>query len=108
MHDGLSICSRTVMLPICIFGCKTLTVHQIYHHMDSSTVVRQLVTHITWPVISQSWKSVGQSSVTQPLHLVTRVYPKVSGLSHPNNNNNNKHSLRSNTKGYGGKTPQTN
>jgi hypothetical protein len=36
----------------------------------------------------------------------TGVYPKVSGLSHNkiNNNNNNKHSLRSNTKGYGGKT----
>jgi hypothetical protein len=40
----------------------------------------------------------------------TRVYPKVSGLSHNevhynnNNKNNNKHSLRSNTKGYGGKT----
>jgi hypothetical protein len=51
----------------------------------------------------------------------TRVYPKVSGLSHNeinnndddddddnnnnnNNNNNNKHSLRSNAKGYGGKT----
>jgi hypothetical protein len=40
----------------------------------------------------------------------TRVYPKVSGLSHNkinnnnNNNNNNNLSLRSNTKGYGGKT----
>jgi hypothetical protein len=36
----------------------------------------------------------------------TMVYPKVSGLSHNeiNNDNNNKHSLRSNTKGYGGKT----
>jgi hypothetical protein len=33
----------------------------------------------------------------------TRVYPKVSGLSH-NEINNNKHSLRSNTKDYGGKT----
>jgi hypothetical protein len=33
----------------------------------------------------------------------TRVYPKVSGLSH-NEINNNKHSLRSNTKSYGGKT----
>jgi hypothetical protein len=32
------------------------------------------------------------------------VYPKVSGLSH---NENNKHSLRSNTNGYGGKTLQT-
>jgi hypothetical protein len=31
-----------------------------------------------------------------------RVYPKVSGLSH-NELNNNKHLLRSNTKGYGGK-----
>jgi len=39
---------------------------------------------------------------------VTRVYPKVFGLSHNeinnNNNNKNKHKLRSNTKGYGGKT----
>jgi len=31
------------------------------------------------------------------------VYQKVSGLSR-NEINNNKHSLRSNTKGYGGKT----
>jgi hypothetical protein len=30
------------------------------------------------------------------------VYPKVSGLRHNEINNNNKHSLRSNTKGYGG------
>jgi hypothetical protein len=38
-------------------------------------------------------------------HNCTRAYPKVSGLSHNEiNNNNNKHSLRSNTKGYGGKT----
>jgi hypothetical protein len=39
--------------------------------------------------------------------LSTKLYPKVSGLSHNeinNNNNNNKHSLRSNTKSYGGKT----
>jgi len=35
------------------------------------------------------------------------VYSKVSGLSRYNNNNNNKHSLRSNTKGYGGKTHYT-
>jgi len=37
----------------------------------------------------------------------TMVYPKVSGLSRKdinNTNNNNEHSLRSNTKGYGGKT----
>jgi hypothetical protein len=33
-----------------------------------------------------------------------RVYLKVSGLSHNEINNNNKHSLRSNAKGYGGKT----
>jgi hypothetical protein len=34
-----------------------------------------------------------------------RVYPKVSGLSHKEiNKNNYKHSLRKNTKGYGGKT----
>jgi hypothetical protein len=33
----------------------------------------------------------------------TRVYPKVSGLSHTEINNN-KHSLISNTKSYGGKT----
>jgi hypothetical protein len=37
----------------------------------------------------------------------TRVYPKLSGLSHNEINNNNKHSLRSNTKGYGGKTHYT-
>jgi hypothetical protein len=34
------------------------------------------------------------------------LYPKVSGLSH-NEINNNKHSLRSNTKDYGGKTYHT-
>jgi len=34
---------------------------------------------------------------------ITRVYPEVSGLSH-NEVNNNKHSLRSNTKGYGVRT----
>jgi hypothetical protein len=34
------------------------------------------------------------------------VYQKVSELSH-NEINNNKHSLRSNTKGYGGKTHYT-
>jgi len=35
----------------------------------------------------------------------TRVYPKVSGLDNEiNNNNNNKYSLKSNTKVYGGKT----
>jgi hypothetical protein len=35
----------------------------------------------------------------------TRVYPEVSGLSHNEiNNNNNRQSLRSNTKAYGGKT----
>jgi hypothetical protein len=33
-----------------------------------------------------------------------RVYPKVSRLSHNKINNNNKHSLRSNTKVYGNKT----
>jgi hypothetical protein len=33
--------------------------------------------------------------------VLTRAYPKVSGLSHNEINNN---SLRSNTKGYGGKT----
>jgi hypothetical protein len=33
----------------------------------------------------------------------TRVYPKVSGLSH-NEINNNKQFLRSNSKGYGDKT----
>jgi hypothetical protein len=36
------------------------------------------------------------------------VYPKVSGLSHNEiNNYNKKQSLRSNTKGYGGKTHST-
>jgi len=34
-----------------------------------------------------------------------RVYTKVSGLRHDEiNNNKNKHSLKSNTNGYGGKT----
>jgi len=33
-----------------------------------------------------------------------RVYPKVSGLSHNEINNNSKHSLGSNTKGYGSRT----
>jgi hypothetical protein len=38
----------------------------------------------------------------------TRVYQKVSGLSHKEiNNNNNKHSSRSNMKGYGGKHQYT-
>jgi hypothetical protein len=38
----------------------------------------------------------------------TRVYPNVSGLSHNViNNNYNKHSLRSNTNGYVGKTHYT-
>jgi hypothetical protein len=37
----------------------------------------------------------------------TRVYPKVSGLSHNEiYAYNNKHSFRSNTKGYGGRTHQ--
>jgi hypothetical protein len=35
------------------------------------------------------------------------VYPKVSGLSYIEINNNNKHLLRSNTKDYGGKTHWT-
>jgi hypothetical protein len=37
----------------------------------------------------------------------TSVYQKVSGLSHNEINNNDKHSLRSYTKGYGGKTHYT-
>jgi hypothetical protein len=37
----------------------------------------------------------------------TRVYPKVSGLSRNEINDKNKHSLRSNRKGYGGKTHYT-
>jgi len=39
-----------------------------------------------------------------------RMNPKVSGLSHNeinNNNNNDKHTLRSNIKGYGGKNYYT-
>jgi hypothetical protein len=39
------------------------------------------------------------------IELNMRVHAKVSGLSH-NEINNNKRSLRSNTKGYGGKTHQ--
>jgi hypothetical protein len=40
--------------------------------------------------------------------LHTGAYPKVSGLSHNKRYTyNNKHSLRSNTKGYGGKTRYT-
>jgi hypothetical protein len=39
-------------------------------------------------------------------HARARVYPKVSVLSH-NEINNNKHSLRNNTNGYGGKTHYT-
>jgi hypothetical protein len=37
----------------------------------------------------------------------TRVYPKFSGLSHNEINNNNKHPLRSSTNGYAGKTHYT-
>jgi hypothetical protein len=37
-------------------------------------------------------------------HSPTRVYLEVSGLSHNEINNNNEHSLRSNTKCYGSKT----
>jgi hypothetical protein len=39
----------------------------------------------------------------KPTLCYTRVHPNVSELSHNEINNNNKHSLRSNTKGYGGK-----
>jgi hypothetical protein len=39
--------------------------------------------------------------------LFMRVYPKVSGLSDNEINNKNKHSLRSNTKSYYGKTQYT-
>jgi hypothetical protein len=39
------------------------------------------------------------------IHRNTRVYPKVSGLGH--NEINNNHSMRSNAKGYGSKTHQT-
>jgi len=41
--------------------------------------------------------------------LCMRMYPKVSGLSHNeiNNSNNNRHSLKSSTKGCGGKTHYT-
>jgi hypothetical protein len=43
------------------------------------------------------------------LNACTRVYPEVSGLSRNkiNSNDDNKHSLGSNTKGYGGKTHET-
>jgi hypothetical protein len=47
--------------------------------------------------------------VNTPAFAMTRVYPKVSGLSHnETNNSNNKLSLRNNKKGYGGKTHYTN
>jgi hypothetical protein len=39
--------------------------------------------------------------------MCTRVYPKVSGLNRCNEINNNKHSFRSNTNGYDGKTHKT-
>jgi hypothetical protein len=38
------------------------------------------------------------------LSQYTRVYPKFPDWADNEINNNNKHSLRSNTKGYGGKT----
>jgi hypothetical protein len=48
--------------------------------------------------------------ITNHIVLYTRVFPKVSVPSHneinnsSNKNNKNEHSLRSDTKGYGGKT----
>jgi hypothetical protein len=53
----------------------------------------------------------GMSYLLTPMTMsnnITRVYPKVSGLSHNEvYGYNNKHSLRSNKKGYDGKTHQT-
>jgi len=47
-------------------------------------------------------------NISSPCMAYTRVYPKVSGLSHKEIYAfNNKYSLRSNTKGYGGKTHYT-
>jgi hypothetical protein len=47
--------------------------------------------------------SYSVDKLCQPVH--TRVYPKISGLTHNEiYAYNNKHSLRSNTKDYGGKT----
>jgi hypothetical protein len=50
------------------------------------------------------WKGTAAQMVKSPNITHTRVYPKVSGLSQWQNNNNNKNSMRSNTKDYGGKT----
>jgi hypothetical protein len=47
-----------------------------------------------------SWNILLNSSFTHLPVNTTRVYPKVSGLSHNEiKNNNNKHSLRRNTEG---------
>jgi len=49
--------------------------------------------------------SVSRIWADPPSKVYTRVYPKVSGLSHNElHAYKNKQSLRSNTKGYGGKT----
>jgi len=46
-----------------------------------------------------------RKTMTRDRAMNTRVYPNVSGLGRNEiNNNDNKHSLRSNTKGYGAKT----
>jgi len=59
--------------------------------------------------LSSSEVSVLDGCMFFALYFVkhTRVYSKVSGLSHNEINNNNKHSLRSSTKGCGGKTHQS-
>jgi hypothetical protein len=55
---------------------------------------------------NRSIKQINRENVGKNVTYLSsfiRIYPKVSGLSH-NEINNNKHSLRRNTKGYGGKT----
>jgi hypothetical protein len=61
---------------------------------------------IQWHVVRTELQE-NRSVNVYNINVYARVYPKVSGLGHNEINNNNKHSLRSNTKGYGAKTHQT-
>jgi hypothetical protein len=71
-------------------------------------LVPRLKMHGVTPQLSHtaSWRGTRlRTGTTLPYK---RVYPKVSGLSHNEINNDNfKHSFRRNTKGYGGKTHYT-